>query len=368
MNIKIANLIDRMDVGGAERVILTFTEVFTRLNPNYQVDVLVLEPSPIAVNLETEFRLQVLDITHKHRFKVGNIRKLIKACSRYDIVLVHMRMNFIYVYLFKKLGLIKAKVVLYDHYGKIDIDDSVWYRMDSFLLRPQYFIGVSKTLTLWAVNKLRMRKEKVLLLENIVTRKAKPIEKTLAPGQKLQVVLVSNIKRVKNQLFAIKLAHVLGFQLTIYGQVWEEDYFNEMQVYITQNKLQKQVTFVHDCSDVQPELYQYHMGIHCALSETGPLSILEFMAAGLPLLTYNTGQSAKAIAVFTADFICETLNEEEWQGKFEALAANYLAYAKLSSDLFEKICDEQAYAQKADDFFKKMLQLPLSSFPLKKEA
>jgi glycosyltransferase involved in cell wall biosynthesis len=355
MKTKLANLIDRMDVGGAERVILTFTDVFSRLNANYQVDVVVLENSPIAVNLEAELNLQVLNIAHKDRFTPNNIRKLVKACNSYDVVLVHMRMNFIYVYLFKKLGLIKAKVVLYDHYGKIDIDDSVWYHMDSFLLRPQYFIGVSKTLTQWAVNKLHMRSDRVLLLENIVTRKATPSSKKLLPSALPKVVLVSNIKHVKNQLFAIKLAHELGFHLTLYGQIWEQDYFNELQGFIKQNHLESQVTFVHDCADVQPDLHKFHIGMHCALSETGPLSILEFMAAGLPLLTYNTGQSAKAIAAHTIDFICTTLEVPEWKGKFENLAANYPQYSRLSSELFNTLCNEQDYMQKADAFFKKML-------------
>ena len=125
-------------------------------------------------------------------------------------------------------------MILHDHYGSIDIDKSVPFGLRS-ILKPTYYIGVSKTLLSWASNKLKLPLNRVFLLSNTVIK-----EQQFEIGvQKKGIVLVGNIKPIKNQLFAIRLMRHINNTLTIIGQIQDEKYYMELKQVIIDLKMEK---------------------------------------------------------------------------------------------------------------------------------
>lgn len=347
--VKIANFIDRMDVGGAERVIITLNDVFAKYGvEHFSMDTLCMQKSPLSKTLESHVDAKFLHIEHNKRWYPKNIYRLVLACNSYDVLLVHMRSNYIFLHLLWFFRILKTKLVLFDHYGQIDIDKSVPYKLNS-IFKPRYFIGVSKSLVTWAHDALSLKTENTLLLENIVIKTAKK-NNTALLDEKLNFVCVGNIKPVKNQLFALKFIKEIGGSITFYGQIWDKNYYKNLTDFIKTSGLSSKVFFIHDCIDIQAEHHKYDYGIHTAISETGPLSILEFAACSLPFLCFNTGESAKAISAISRAFVCESFEMQEWLSKYHELSKNANEYSSLLNTAFDEICNEEAYYNKLSIF------------------
>ena len=70
----------------------------------------------------------------------------------------------------------------------------------------------------------------------------------------------------------------------------------------------------------------YDLALHPSFHESGPLNILEYMAHGLPFLSYNTGQSIKLIQQKFPEFIVNSFKIEEWICKLEIILNNGRLY------------------------------------------
>ena len=147
--------------------------------------------------------------------------------------------------------------------------------------KPDFYIGVSKDQVHWAKSKLFLNEKKVFLLSNIVRKQS--VDQKIKPKG---VVLVSNIKPGKNQLFAIHLFKFLDEHLTIYGQVSDQIYFRELQKKVINERLQEKVTFITDCTNVQPELGQYQLALHTSKVRKWSLDCTRIFGPGITLFIF----------------------------------------------------------------------------------
>jgi glycosyltransferase involved in cell wall biosynthesis len=102
---------------------------------------------------------------------------------------------------------------------------------------------------------------------------------------------VANIKRIKNHILLLKGFHRVvqaypDVKLLLIGDVFkgDEQVANELQDYVRENRLQENVVFLGYRADI-PELLSI-MDVFCLTShkEGLPISVMEAMAAGLPVV------------------------------------------------------------------------------------
>jgi len=349
---KILQVIDRLDAGGAERVMVDLSNILHK-NGHEVTTLAILSHGALGRALNSD--IIKIDLNRKFKFSIYKLLKISKLCKNYEVIHVHMRHNLKYIYLAKKLFPFKAKIVFHDHFGKINIDQSVDGMLKKALQKSTY-IGVSKQLCDWAIYEVKLRKEKVFYLPNVVIKQA--IErKNYGNDSLLKLVLVSNFRREKNIGFAVELLKKIALHksvnLDIYGTVVDDGYFQEIKKTVVGFGLEDSVKFIHDCTAIQPVLKQYDLALHTAKSETGPLVLIEYIAQGLPFLTYTTGEVVAQMGEEIPDFVMNDFGVENWSKRIDLIINR--SYSTKLQQIFEAYYSEENYYKQCMEIYRKSL-------------
>lgn len=307
---KVIHVIDKLDVGGAEQVFLTITSLL--FNSGLSIGVLLFnKDGALTHRIDKHIELYCLDRGNKY-----SPRTLYKAhtiCRQFDIVHVHMRHCFTYVSLARFLFSGKYKVVLHDHYGNIEIDKTVPFKMHLF--KPAFYIGVSSQLQTWAQNVLGINKRDTFLLRNTVLSNDSVIPRR-SNNTVPNIILISNFRKTKNIEFAVQLITKLQWNLTIYGQPVDIEYY---QAIATITSGQKNIKIVNNITSLEDIVGNYDLAIHCAFSESGPLVLMEYMRSGLPFISYKTGEVADVIHEELPMLFMDSFDESKWIDRMHEL-------------------------------------------------
>lgn len=304
---KVLQIIDRLNVGGAERVCIDISNLLIKREINIAV-LTILEEGELISDLDPSIKTHCL--YRKSKFNILTMKKLISIINNYDIIHIHMRHNFRYVKLASMIFKSNSKLILHDHFGSVDINNNVPFLMNNFL-KPKFYIGVSNELLIWAREKLKI--SNVFLLDNTVIKKNFKLNK-----ERKSIVHVSNIDPIKNQLFSIKLIEKTSYNLVIYGKIKDIDYYNNLKNYILSNNLENRVSFIHNENNIQKELSKYKLGLMTSVSESGPLILIEYLAQSLPFLAHRTGQVANLLKN-DLPFFMDDLDIDKWLDKIPSV-------------------------------------------------
>ncbi len=308
---KVLQVIDTLNIGGAEKVLVTLSNI--QFRKGIEVTVLTtLNPGVLATQLNQGIPL--ISLKRGWKFNPYTMYRFVVIASKFDIIHVHSAHNLRYVYLATKLWRLKTRLVFHEHFGNIEIDKSIkWHH--KWILPHVTLIGVSEQICDWAVRNVRLPQTQVHLLCNII--KEIPIKRrNKLPSEITNLMVCSNIRRTKHIEFAIQVfksyfknhpAH-----LTIIGQVVDTDYFKEIKQMILENDLEDCIDFEFECNDIQPILWQYDIALHTPVSESGPLVLIEYLAQGLPFVSYKTGEITRMIESSFPEFILDTFMVEDW--------------------------------------------------------
>ncbi len=349
---KILQVIDRLDAGGAERVMVDLSNILHK-NGQEVATLAILSHGALEDALNSD--IVKIDLNRKFKFSISKLLKISQLCKKYGVIHVHMRHNLKYIFLARKLFPFKSKIIFHDHFGKINIDQSV----DGMLkkaLQKSIYIGVSKQLCDWAINEVKLPEGQVFHLPNVVI-KEEVEERSLRDDSLLKLVLVSNFRREKNIEFAIDLVKNLSvnktIRLDIYGNVVDAEYFQEIEKKIANLGLEKSIKFVHDCTAIQPLLKQYDVALHTAKSETGPLVLIEYIAQGLPFLTYNTGEVVAQVGDDIPEFVMSNFVVENWVSKIDLITT--CRHSTKLQQIFATHYSEENYYKQCMEIYRKSL-------------
>lgn len=335
---KVLHIIDRLETGGAEKILVHLTGLLAATGVPTGV-MLFAHGSPLERDLDKRLQLHLLN--RKNKFSLSTLRQAHRICSQYDIVHAHLRHVHAYIRLGQILFNGKYKLILHDHAAPAG---SMPVRMKG-LFRPRYYIGVNKEQTEWAKDCIGIDGRNIFLLENTVVAQ---IQIPTAMPRDKRAIMVANIRRVKNIEFAIGLSKKTGWPLDVYGNVIEQDYYKELLTMAGKDGAINVKTGITDFSSIYP---QYSLAVHCSPKETGPLVLIEYLAAGLPFIAYKTGSAAETIAQHLPQLFMDNLELGQWHEKIQEITQDKTLPAKMQ-ELYKRIFNPGDYLNKCLEIYK----------------
>jgi glycosyltransferase involved in cell wall biosynthesis len=335
---RILQVIDKLDIGGAEKV---FVQLANEMNSSSIVTEVLLfnDAGKLMDDISQHVVVHILD--RKSKLSIAKLYRAHKLCGRFDIVHVHMRHCYAYIKLAQLIFAGEYKILFHDHFGNIELDRRVPLRLRYFF-KPHYYIGVSQTLVDWAREYLRP--VKTYLLTNAILG-ADPI--SFRSDDKINVLMIANIRRTKNIEFAVELCKRAGWELTIYGNRSDSEYWNYIQSVIGS---EVSVRVVEGMSDFAQLLPLHNFAIHTAVSETGPLVLMEYMSAGLPFLAFDTGEVARTTKKEIGEHYIDNFDPAAWIERIEAIRINKDVPQKLIRT-FGKYFSREHYIKRCQEIY-----------------
>lgn len=310
---KILQVVDTLGPGGAERVALNLSNLLD--GAGHEVHILCLDKVG-SLYQYVDHGISVTCVGRTKRISPKEMRSTVCGFSSYDVIHVHMRHVFKYVFYSNLIFGSRKKLLFHDHSGNKEVRLTnnpllVW------AMRNSTYIGVSRDQVQWAKEDLQV--DKAYLLSNvIVPHGVKERGEKKSQTSKRRLIIVSNIRRLKNIEFAIDLLINLNkadegvFFLDIYGVVVDRGYYDKLRERIQKGGQCQQVNFIQDCSNVQSQLSQYDLAIHTSPSETGPLVLMEYLAHGLPFLSFKTGEVVEQVKEDLPSAILDNFELNNW--------------------------------------------------------
>lgn len=289
-----------MEMGGTERLVLNLARKLNRdvFNPSvawFSGKESLKEFEDLNIPLYYVPKIKRVDFSAMR--KVGDI---IKQCGIH-IVNAHHFMPMVYSFYGCKIRN-HADLVYTEHSEwEVETIPLKWRIVGSYLLKhADAVIGVNPGVTAELRNKFRLNNSKSLSIPNGVDletfkngNKKQTLRKELGVGENEIVIgTVANFRRIKNHTFLLQALSELirdhgNVKLLLIGQGFVNDIDNseqEIRNFIDKHKLGKNVLLLGYRSDI-PELLNT-MDIYCLTSfrEGLPISLIEAMASGLPVV------------------------------------------------------------------------------------
>lgn len=298
--VPVAQVIDTLSRGGGEQVLVTLAN---HLDPaRYRSNVIFTRyPGPLAESLAPSVCTH--DLKRYSRFDLAVVFRFAQTVRREGIRIVHAhsRTAAYFAEFSRRISGGDWRIVVHDHFGPV-VSQPLYQRLDAITFRNvAHYFAVSQTLAEHARTVTGIPAARCEYLANPVRLPDLRCPRA-ERGPRFTVVQVGRIVPDKNHVFALRIAaelrqHVPDLRWIIVGRHHGQDKANYAKVMELWNSLNLQgtVEFAGEQSDVQSWLAQAHVGVLTSRFEGLPISLLEYMAHGLPVVTTTVGQCQEVI-------------------------------------------------------------------------
>lgn len=299
----ILHVIDSLRAGGAERVLVDLVNGLS--GRGIAVGVCITR-SEMQMRPELPAEVPVLVLGRRRTWDLGAIRRLVRYCrdQRVSVLHAHGRGSAQLGALVKCLSGGRVKLVFHDHYGEIDVDQAVPPALGVVARVLDRYVAVDPDLRQWAVSRLGVAPGRALVLGNAVdtARFRAAGELPLRFEHVRQPMLAAVVANFRPQKSHDVLFHALAraprararLHLLLVGSGADEPHGVERARLVRELGLEENVTFLGSRADVPEVLRAVDFGLLSSRSESGPLTLLEYMASGVPFVATLTGQIAEA--------------------------------------------------------------------------
>ena len=295
--INIALIIDSLDRGGAERLLVSLANNLDY--EKYQVFVITTHHQGEFFT-ELNSNVHYFCLTSKCSLRICRLIRFVNIIKKNNIKIVHSHSHTAayFVETIKEVFHLHYFHIMHDHYGLIS-ENKVIQCLDSFFLKKiNYYFGVSEQLYHYAISEIGIPKNKCEYLPNginvprLITQNKEKI---------FTIVQVGTISPNKNQIMSVKIAAQLqemlpNFQWLLIGRLGDNrKYIDILKKEITYYNLQNKVFLLGDKSNIGFYLEKAHVGVLTSKFEALPMALIEYMAWGLPVIVTDVGDCRKIV-------------------------------------------------------------------------
>jgi glycosyltransferase involved in cell wall biosynthesis len=292
--IGVALVIIRLGRGGAERVLVSLAN---GLDPErFDVHVVAIrDAGELAAELAPHVTLHALDRRHAwdlasfHRFRT------LLAQRRIEVVHTHSHLSAYFVRIARGLGRASFRHVLHEHYPLIE-ESRLRFADRLCLSRVDYCFAASSALAAYASGWMHISPDRCEVLVNGTDARTPP---EVARPPVFTIAQIGRVTPQKDQRMALAVAERLRasvepFRWLMIGRA-DADYARECRTAASEMGLAESVCFVGERDDARAILGRVHVGVLTSRSEGLPLALLEYMAAGLPVVVTDVGDAGALV-------------------------------------------------------------------------
>jgi len=321
---RILQLIDSLDAGGAERMAVNYANALQK-EISFSALCTTRKEGQLKELLYPEVGYIFLDKKKTLDFKA--IFKLRSYVKKNRIEFVHAHSSSFFTAVLLKFSYPKIKIVWHDHFGARYLQPK--NKNLSLKLASLFF---SKVLTINFENKKWL--EDVLLTKeieyfpNFIAFENDSTSFTKLKGESgKRIVFLANLKNPKNHLQFLKSfqkseAVSKKWSLHLVGKDYEDGYSDAIKRFIDQNKLHDNVFLYGSCIDTFAILNQATIGTLCSTYEGFPVTLLEYGYAKLAVLSTDVGFCSTIIKEEENGLLFSPNDEEQIVSKLNLLIQN----------------------------------------------
>ena len=296
----VLHLIDGLGLGGAERMLVDTANASAK--DGHRVSVCVTRDN-VSLALDLAPGIELVVLRRRRRFALRPLLRLAAFIRAHnvDVLHVHMRSSLLLALLMRTTKLIRIPIVFHDHYGTIETDTAVpaWFRIGGHYI--DQYVGVHQRLTDWAI-KAGVPAARAHTIENRLDldRLRKASTTDLDVGfDGLVGALVATVRRPKGIEIAITALALCSsakhIRVLVIGTEPDPTYASECRELVQRLGLQDRVVFVGARTDVPEILRSVDFGLLSSHTESGPLVLIEYLAAGLPIVSTRVGDIGRKL-------------------------------------------------------------------------
>ena len=293
---KVLQLIDSLEAGGAERVAVNYANGLVHM-----VDASYLCTTRAEGLLKGDVNKDVgyLFLNKKKTIDIQAIKRLHQFIKNEDIDIIHAHGSSFFLATIIKLLQPKLKLVWHDHYGKSEFLKQRPKQMLKLCSRFfNHIFSVNSILETWAKTTLKVKS--VSCLPNYAVKNNNALTTKLKGVEGKRIVCLANLRPQKDHLNLLKAFKAVlitepMWTLHLVGQDFKDVYSKSIFDFINLNKLETSVYIYGSCADTSAILQQSTIGVLSSKSEGLPLALLEYGLAGLPVICTNVGDCSLVI-------------------------------------------------------------------------
>lgn len=293
---KIIQLIDSLDAGGAERMAVSYANVLAQ-NLSFSGLIATRNEGLLKDNIVSE--VNYLFLEKKSILDINAIKRLYVFIKQYKITHIHAHSSSFFLAVLIKIFKPSLKIVWHDHYGKSEFlkeRPKIALQICSFFFHC--IIVVNEKLKQWSSDELYCKK--IFYLPNFPILDENQKQTILKGENGKKIVLLANLREQKNISFMLEVASAIkekypDWTFHIVGKRFKDSYENRIIQEHKEMKLEETVYFYDSCPDIKHILSQAQIGILTSNSEGLPVSILEYGMMNLPVIATNVGQIPEII-------------------------------------------------------------------------
>ena len=296
---KVLQIIDSLEAGGAERMAVNIANVLAKEGHDSHLCVTRKEGL-----LQQAIAPEVAYLFLNKKGKIGwrAIFKLRSYIQQHQIEVLHAHSTSAYIAVLALVILKNTpKLIWHDHYGKADQLDqrphNIWKLISVFF---DQIISVNKRLKTWAEQELNCKK--VRYLENFAVKVSTvPLLSPLAGTVGKRIVCLANLREQKDQLRLLQAFEKLApeyheWTLHLCGQDFQDAYSKELRRHIQNPVLVSRVFLLGSRPDVTAVLNACDIGVLSSKSEGLPVALLEYGLCELPVVVTDVGACKEVVA------------------------------------------------------------------------
>lgn len=293
---KVLQLIDSLDAGGAERIAITYANSLSKHIDSY---LCATRAEGVLLGTVSE-EVSYMFLEKKKSIDIKAFFKLKKYIKNNKISIIHAHSSSFFLAGLMKFFDYNLKIIWHDHYGKSDDLINRSYRilkLFSFLFTT--IIAVNSKLKNWALTNLYCKN--VVFMSNFISDFSDTKKNTTLKGiEGKRIVCLANLREQKDH---INLLHSFlkikesypDWTLHLVGKDFNDAYSKLILQFIETNKLKNSVFNYGSCSDISHILSQSTIGVLSSKSEGLPVALLEYGFASLPTVVTNVGDCSTVI-------------------------------------------------------------------------